>query len=124
MQRKPQTLAASALALCLASVAGAQDSVATTPGNSDALDPLTMHEQHYVLDLQSLNSSWGTPFFIGPVLKASADPSPSFPTNILASIAVSPDQLSSVAASANYALWSTPGEGVNTTENATPSTIS
>ncbi len=122
MQRTPQMIAATTLALTIASIAGAQDSVASTPGNSDALDPLTMHEQLYVLDLQSFSSSWGTPFYIGPVLKASADPSPSFPTNILGSTAISPDQLTSVVDANDYLLWNTPGEGVNTIENIAPST--
>ena len=124
MQRTTQTIAASLLALCLAPVAAAQDSVASTPGNSDALNPLTTHETLFVVDLQNLTSSWGTAYLIGPVLKASSDPSPSFPTNILGSIAVSPDQRSSVASTDAFALWTTPGEGVNPTENISPATTS
>lgn len=99
----------------------AQDSVAVTPGNSDALSPYTNHTTRYIVDLQSLTSSWGNSFFVGPVLKASADNDPMFPTQILGAVAFSPDQIEDVTfASTDFAEWSSPGAGVNIDENSPP----
>lgn len=105
----------------------AQDSTASTPGNTDALSSydLTLQSVSYVVDLTSFTSSWGTNYFIGPVLKASLDNDPMFATQIAGAAAVSSDALSGVTfASRNFSLWTTPGAGVNPVANSAPGGVS
>ncbi len=117
-------------ALALVCSAGApvsaQDSVALVPGDSDALsvytDPVT---SRYVVDLVTVTSSWGNTYRIGPVLKSSADPDPMFATHSLGSLALSPNQELDVApVSPDFAVWTTPGAGINPVANSAPSTVS
>ncbi len=111
--------------LLVTGAAVAQDSVALTPGESDALAADGPQTVRYVVDLVEISSSWGNTFAVAPILKASADSDPLFPTQILGATAVSPDQrLSLTFAPTDFANWSTPGEGVNPTENSAASNIS
>lgn len=120
-----RTALCACLLVALAGSAHAQDSVATTPGNSDALPAPDIHRTRYVVDLKPIAGSWGTPYFVGPVLKASADNDPMFSTQILGSSALSPDQLTSlIFAPTSYALWTAPGQGVNPTQNSAPGSVS
>jgi hypothetical protein len=111
--------------LACAGAAIAQDSVSTTPGQSDALLPYNDPSiVRYTVDLAPLTSSWGNALRIGPVLKATADDDPLFSTQILGGSAMSPDQLLSLSfASTNYSHWTTAGAGVNQTFNSIPGTI-
>ncbi len=114
--------------VCLCALSGAalgQDSVSSTPGQSDALLPYADPSiARFVVDLVPLTSSWGKAYRLGPVLKASADDDPLFPTQILGASAVSPDILTNVTfPSTTFALWTTPGAGVNPTFNSAPGSI-
>lgn len=100
-------------------IAHAQDSVAATPGNSDALSaydhPVLVR---YAVDLTRLESSWGNFFRIGPILKASADPDPMFSTLLLGATAVSPDHVVNASfPSTDFEVWAGPGQGINPDEN-------
>lgn len=109
-----------------ASLASAQDSVALTAGNSDALSPYN-HAAivRYVVDTVPLASSWGNQYRIAPILKASNDEDPLFSTMILGSSAVSPDQMTDVSfPSTLFSVWTAPGQGVNPDANSAPSSIS
>jgi len=127
MREKNRTLSCGlALALLVGAPVAGQDSVALTPGDSDALspyvDPVTTR---YVVDLVGLTSSWGNTFRIGPVLKASADPDPMFSTQSLGAMALSPDHELDVAPDfSDFAVWNTPGAGINAGANSQPSTVS
>ncbi|MDX2115083.1 MAG: hypothetical protein SFZ24_05605 [Planctomycetota bacterium] len=118
-----RTVSACSLLVMLAGATFAQDSVSRTPGNSDALtttdDPIITR---YIVDAVSLTSSWGGQFQIAPVLKAHRDADPMFPTQLLGSAAVSPDQQQNLSFPAIlYSLWTTPGQGISILENNTPS---
>jgi len=111
--------------LALACPALAQDSVATTPGNSDALSAYAEQNVRYAVDLVSFSSSWGNIFALAPVLKASRDVDPFFPTQLTGSAAVSPNQRTGTSpAGTTYAFWNTPGAGVNPNQNAAPGSVS
>lgn len=123
------------LLISLAALAGlahgssvrAQDSVASTPGRSDAISAhdLDLQRVRYVLDLAPVASGWGTPFFLGPALKASRSVDPAFSTQVLSGASVSPGHRTGVSIpSTQFSLWNAPGAGVNTAENLAPSTIS
>jgi len=104
----------------------AQDSTASIAGNTDALSSydLTLQRVSYVVDLTGFTGSWGTAYYIGPVLKASLDNDPMFSTQIAGSAAVSPDVLTGVSfGSTNYALWTTSGAGVNPAANTAPGSV-
>ncbi len=103
----------------------AQDSVASTPGDSDALSAYAEQNVRYAVDLVGFSSSWGNAFAIAPILKASRDIDPFFPTQVTGSAAVSPNQLTGTTPLApQYALWTTAGAGVNPAENAAPGSVS
>ncbi|MCA9312194.1 MAG: hypothetical protein KDA21_13355, partial [Phycisphaerales bacterium] len=113
------------LPLVMAGAAAAQDSVAVTPGMSDALPADGTQTVRYLVDLVEITSSWGNAFAVAPLLKAGADADPLFPTQILGATAVSPDQRTGLSfAPTDFASWSTPGAGVNPTQNSAPSTTS
>lgn len=108
------------------SVAHAQDSVASTPGSSDALSSYNtgLQSVSYIVDLVPLTGSWGTTLQIGPIAKASLDTDPMFSTQILGSAAASADQLTGLSfASRSFALWTTPGAGVNPVANSAPGSV-
>ncbi len=106
-------------------VALAQDSVASTPGNSDALSAYAQQNVRYVVDLVDFTSSWGNAFAIAPVLKASRDVDPFFPTQVAGSAAVSPNQLTgTVPGASDFAFWTSAGAGVNTSQNTAPGSVS
>ncbi|CAE7897707.1 unnamed protein product [Symbiodinium necroappetens] len=116
-----------ASALCaLAGQSLGQDSVAATPGASDALAAYDAASQRvrYVVDLAPITSSWNNPFAIAPVLKTSADPDPMFDTQLVGAVALSPDLTGPVALGSpqDFQLWTTAGQGVNPTANAAPGT--
>lgn len=102
-----------------------QDSVAVAPGNSDALSAYDQQNVRYAVDLVNITSSWGNIFAIAPVLKASRDIDPFFPTQVTGSAAVSPNQLTGTSpANADFALWSQPGAGVSPSQNSAPGSVS
>ncbi|XOV76857.1 MAG: hypothetical protein ACFHWZ_08540 [Phycisphaerales bacterium] len=106
-------------------VALAQDSVASTPGNSDALSAYAQQNVRYVVDLVDFTSSWGNAFAIAPVLKASRDVDPFFPTQVAGSAAVSPNQLTgTVPGASDFAFWTSAGAGVNTSQNTAAGSVS
>ncbi|MCA9310422.1 MAG: hypothetical protein KDA21_04400, partial [Phycisphaerales bacterium] len=125
MNKTASIVIADIIALCgLVAAASAQDSVAQTPGNSDALPAYSSITTRYVVDLAPITGSWGSLYYVGPVLKASRDPDALFPTQVLGAAALSPDRLTSVSfASTSFSTWSTPGQGVNPTENAAPGSV-
>lgn len=119
---------ASSALLALATLAGqacGQDSVALTPGNSDALNVYADSAvNRFVVDMVPLASSWGNAFRIAPILKANADNDPLFSTQALGSAAVSADQLlDTTFTSTAYSFWTTPGAGINPTANSAPSSL-
>lgn len=124
MNTRLQVASVLGLMACVALPARSQDSVAVTPGNSDALSAYATQRHRYVVDLAELTGSWGTPFFIGPVLKASASLDPLFPTQLGGATAVSADVLANVSfASVPYAVWNSAGAGLHPTENSAPGSI-
>ncbi|MFI4853540.1 MAG: hypothetical protein ACIAQF_01015, partial [Phycisphaerales bacterium JB065] len=103
----------------------AQDSVANTPGDSDALSAYAEQHVRYAVDLVGFTSSWGNGFALAPILKASRDIDPFFPTQVTGSAAVSPNQLTGTSPLVSeYAIWTTAGAGVNSDENAAPGSVS
>lgn len=103
----------------------AQDSVAATPGNSDAISAYNQQNFRYAVDLVPFTSSWGNPFAIAPVLKASRDIDPFFPTQVTGSAAISPNQLTNTTpASTSFSLWNQAGAGINGAENSAPGSVS
>ena len=123
--RSTSTLTALALVAVCSLPAAAQDSVAQTPGQSDAIDVYNLEVVYrYVVDSVPLTSSWGNAYRIAPLLKASADNDPLFSTQLLGSVAISPDQLTTVNFPAQpFSLWTTPGQGINELRNAVAPTI-
>ena len=106
----------------LALPATAQDSVSKTPClPGDALNPYddagaangSAQEASYVLDLSTIQSSWGNAFGVGPVMKSSKTSSMFF-TSLLSSQSLSRKQRRGGGfASGQYAHWTQPGFGVN-----------
>ncbi|GJM21232.1 MAG: hypothetical protein DHS20C15_11470 [Planctomycetota bacterium] len=131
--RSTAILVAAAL---LAPVTAAQDSVQITacgPGDSvgpwdDTASGLFGSEQtnDYVVDLQSFTGSWGTPFGIAPLAKASKSSS-GFTSSVISAQAISRRQQVGVPTlRSSYAAWSAPGFGVNNNPaiNTAPSSVS
>jgi hypothetical protein len=114
-----------ALVLALAGTALGQDSVPSTPGGNDALSPIAAGTQRvrYVVDAVPFTGSWGTRFVLAPISKATRDFDPLFRTQILGSIAASATVARNAGASAAYAVWNTPGQGVHPTANTAPGTL-
>ncbi len=106
------------------SAATAQDSVGTSASSGDALDAYrTPDDQRvdFVLDLTPFNASWGGAYAIGPVLKASRSTFTVYRTHLIGSTATSVGfDRGAGFLSDSYALWNTPGAGVNTLRNAAP----
>lgn len=124
-RRSAMTLAALA-GLAAGCGALAQDSVASTPGRSDAIASThpDLQRTRYILDMAPVVSAWGTPFFVGPVLKASRSVDPLFSTQALGASAISAAHRTGVTIPATpFSSWNAPGQGVNTDENATPISI-
>lgn len=120
-------------ALACAPVALGQDSVASAPGlpgdatSAYAAGTGSTAEQvnNYVVDLTEFRSSWGQRYLMGPVAKASLSQQSTFFNHLIASTTVS-STLSPVQALArsSYAVWTTPGAGVNATRNSAPGSVS
>ncbi|MFN7022674.1 MAG: hypothetical protein ACK4WH_15320, partial [Phycisphaerales bacterium] len=127
MPSSPTRLSRASLAaatfLGLAGTTCAQDSVPTAAGSNDALSAydLAVQQRRYVLDLQTVSTSWNNPILVGPILKASRDIDTAFKTQILGSSAVSPSlALNTFFPSRTFSLWNAPGQGVNPTFNTAP----
>lgn len=114
----------SAVMLAIAGAAHAQDSVANTPGQGDALLPYDNHALRYVVDLAPIASSWGNTFLIAPIAKASASPADDTTTLLAGSAALSPDARAAIAFPlTEFAEWSAAGPGVNPLKNSAPGGI-
>ncbi len=111
----------------LAAAAAAQDSVSNSSvfAQGDALNPYATNQQvvDYVVDLAPLFTSWGTEFGVAPLIKAPKTASLFF-NNLMSAQAISADVLTEVAPAApDYALWSTPGAGVNPVSNSAAGSV-
>lgn len=116
-------VAACGLALGASGAATAQDSVANTPGQSDAISAydLDLQRVRYVVDLSPVVSAWGTAFGVAPVMKATRSIAPTFSTQILGAAAVSANQRTGVTIpSTQFPVWSAAGQGVNPDFNTAP----
>jgi len=133
-------LAGLAAPLLTASVARAQDSVASTPGMpGDATSAYaaggatgtTEQQNNYVVDLTLKRSSWGKRYRFGPMVKASLVSNnqitgqPLFFNHLIASTTASSlfTQPQTLLRS-SYSLWTAAGQGVNATRNSAPSSLS
>ncbi len=117
------TLIAAICGLALGGAAFAQDSVATSASQSDAISAfdLDLQRVRYVVDLSPVVSGWGTAFGVAPVLKASRSIAPTFSTQILGGAGLSAGHRTAVEIpSAAFSLWTAPGQGVNPSYNANP----
>lgn len=126
MRGKLARTVACVLACCGTSAALGQDSVALTPGGNDALSSYDASSQRvrYAVDLTPVNTSWSNPILVGPLMKASRDIDPMFRTQIVGSIAASPNlALNTVFASKAFSVWSTPGAGVHPTANSAAGSV-
>ncbi len=108
-----------AAAMCITPTLG-QDSVSTNPdgGNGlpgDALQPWDLTHQcaAYVVDLTPFSSSRGNAFAVGPIVKSSKTSSDFF-GSLTSAQGLSATMLEGVPYPSNsYAVWMTPGAGVN-----------
>ncbi|GJQ29330.1 MAG: hypothetical protein HBSAPP03_12140 [Phycisphaerae bacterium] len=115
------------LSLVIASgTAVAQDSVSRNanggnglPGDATAPWATAYARVSYVLDLAPLQGSWGTPFGIGPVLKAGRINQSRFTAYNLAPTLSPSARLSQPYPASSFARWSAAGGGIHTTENNT-----
>lgn len=122
----PATSLAALIALAgLAGAAHAQDSVASTPGGNDALNPFSETQQprvRYVLDLVGLETAWDNRIAVGPVLKATRATSGSFNTRILNAVAASATRWTPQGGitppNPSYTFWQQAGQGVSSANNA------
>ncbi|MBX3358175.1 MAG: hypothetical protein KF745_07085 [Phycisphaeraceae bacterium] len=120
-------VAAGAL-LSLTCLAHAQDSVITTGGlPGDALDAYrtsvpSMQEKDFVVDLQTVTSSWGGKYAIGPILKSSRSTSTGivYFNHLIGAQAASNVFGYGPIIRPTYQAWRTAGQGVNTQFNSTP----
>lgn len=117
------------VAMCgIAMAASAQDSVSPAgalPG--DALSAYDTNEicNAYVVDMTPLTGSWGTALQVGPVVKAVTLPNSLFYNNLISAHAISKDAITAANYPAqSYALWNTPGAGINDLINTAPGSIS
>ncbi len=116
---------AAAAGMCAGAPALAQDSVSTNPDGGgglpgDALDPWNTAFQcaDYIVDLNTITSSTGNIFTIGPILKSSKTTATFFGT-LVSSNAMSTTVLSDQPyAAASYLHWNTAGGGVHPTNNS------
>ncbi|MCC6322243.1 MAG: hypothetical protein IT438_12505 [Phycisphaerales bacterium] len=115
--------AAVATVLAIAGTSFGQDSVPSAAGGNDALSAydLPVQQRRYVVDLQTITTSWGNELLVGPIIKASRDIDPSFKTQILGASAVSPSlSLNTAFASRGFSRWTAAGQGVNPSFNTAP----
>jgi len=105
-----------------AALAMGQDSV--SPGTvpiptGDAFSPYApgaAQRSNYVVDLVAITSTWGNTFGIAPIVK-SPKADPLFFNNLISAQSVSQTLLGNAVAGGSYSLWTTPGGGVNPTNN-------
>jgi hypothetical protein len=99
-----------------AAPAWGQDSVSALQGlaNTDALDAWSASDQNkaYVVDMQQVQSEWGTTFQLAPIYKLSRN-SASFPTAQNSAAALSAMSKVGAAPAASYRRWTAPGFGVH-----------
>ncbi|MEC9372742.1 MAG: hypothetical protein VYC34_02825, partial [Planctomycetota bacterium] len=116
-----RTCSALALAAGICQSALAQDSVASTPGQSDALTAYQEQIVRFVADGAPITSSWGNEFFLAPALKATRGTDPFFNTQVLSSLAASPTALNNLTFTpTDFDSWSAPGQGINPAQNSAP----
>ncbi len=121
--------------LALAAIAGAacgasaQDSISNNSDGGNGLpgDALTPYEgdnvQDFVVDLVPFQTSTGVQFGIAPLVKTSKTSS-SFFGSLGSAQAISADILNDVPFMASdYAVWNTPGQGVNPNQNDAPMSV-
>ncbi len=123
-------LAAAGLAAGLGTPRGAwaQDSVSNTGGlPGDAVSAYqagaggsSEQVNNYVVDLSPKSGSWGTGFVLGPVVKASRSGNGQYFDLLPGAQAASSRFGSGGFARGSYALWTTPGQGVNGADNDAP----
>jgi len=119
-------IAASAIFILAPGAAMAQDSTATLSGlPGDAVSAYQVgagSEQinNYVVDLAPITSSWGGSFSLGPVVKASRSASGQYFDQVIGAQSVSSLFSSGPLARPSYDLWTTPGQGINSTSNTAP----
>jgi hypothetical protein len=109
--------------LAFGGLSSAQDSVATAPGQSDAISAfdLDLQRVRYVVDLSPVVSGWGTAFGVAPVLKATRSIATGFSTQILGGAGLSAGHRTNVEIpSTPFSLWTAPGQGVNPAFNGGP----
>lgn len=103
----------------------AQDSVSRNAngGNGlpgDALNPWTTTYQrvHFVLDLAPIQSSWGTSFGVGPIVKSSKTSTSRF-SSLNGPACISPDVLTDAPAfwTNGHKLWNAAGGGLHASES-------
>jgi len=114
-------VAATVVIACGSTASLGQDSVSLTPGGNDALSAFDAAGQRvrYVVDGAPAVTSWGNPIIVAPIMKASRDIDPMFRTQILGSVAISPDVRGSVGFPAvDYSRWTSAGAGVNAGANS------
>jgi len=117
--------------LALVATATAQDSVSTNAdlGNGlpgDALSPFAtgqpFQRANYIVDLATFQSSWGTIFGIGPMLK-SVKVSPTRFNAVNGPSAISTAvRTSNLTSPINYTFWNVAGAGLSPTQNNTGAT--
>ncbi len=102
-------------AVGIAAPAMAQDSVSAQTGlaNTDALNAWSASDQlkPYVVDLQTITTSWGTNFGLAPIIKASRSEA-TFTNSLFSGQSLSNMTLTGPAPYASYSRWSNPGFGV------------
>jgi hypothetical protein len=113
-----------------ASVATAQDSVTppAAPGVSglpgDALSPYATSQQvaRFAVDLTPKSGSLGTPFVIGPAIKASRSIAGGYFDQLIGAQSASARfrPIAAPYSAGAYSVWTTPGPGVNATFNTAP----
>jgi hypothetical protein len=126
MNRTQHTLCLALASGLLAPAALAQDSVSinTDAGNGlpgDAISPhtTTLQRTNYILDLVPFQTSWGTTFALGPVIKAGKVTTARFTSLAGPSVMSAVPRLSAPYPSIPYTLWTQAGGGVDPTNNST-----
>jgi len=106
------------------SSARAQDSVSlnTDAGNGlpgDAISPhtVTLQRTNYVVDLAPFETSWGTTFALGPVIKAGKVTTARFTSLAGPSVISAVPRVNASYPSSSYALWTQAGGGLEPTQN-------
>ena len=118
------TLTALLVVSLLAPAVLAQDSVSlnTDAGNGlpgDAISPhtITLQRTNFVLDLVPFQTSWGTTFALGPVIKAGKVTTARFSSLAGPSVMSAAPRLIAPYPNPSYVRWTQPGGGIDFTNN-------